>query len=371
MTIKIRPYSENLTDAIKDFNNRIKAGGLPYRLHEGPVLRWPKINNRKIYQEYFLAVENGSIVRGGYTLKYQEFVLNGRIVSVACLQNPLAEGVVSRAHNVIGIKLLVHAFQRQPLLFALGMGSYTESLPQLLKTMGWTLYSIPFYFKVNHPLRFLRNLTYFRTTTLRKALADVLAVTGLGWAGLKLIQGLLNKSGPRKNSVFTEAVGDFSAWADELWKVCQDSYSMIAVRDSAALNLLYPNNSGRFLRLKVLEKGEAIGWAVVLDTSMSNHKQFGDLRVGSIVDCLALPEHAFKVIKSATRFLEKRGVDLIVSNQAHPAWCSALRASGFIHGPSNFIFAVSKKITEFLHPFDLHKTRIHLNRGDGDGPIHL
>jgi len=115
-------------------------------------------------------------------------------------------------------------------------------------------------------------------------------------------------------------------------------------------------------------RGErAIGWAVALDTAMRDDKYFGDLRVGSIVDALARPEDARAVIGAAARALTGRGVDLIVSNQCHQAWQDALRRSGFLEGPSNFIFAASKKLAELTGRYE----EIHINRGDGDGPIHL
>jgi hypothetical protein len=102
---------------------------------------------------------------------------------------------------------------------------------------------------------------------------------------------------------------------------------------------------------------------------MQDHKQFGNLRLGSIVDCLAPPAAAGAVIRAATSLLEQRGVDLIVSNQIHAAWGRALLGTGFRAGPSNYLFALSPafaKAASGASPGDFH-----VNRGDGDGPIHL
>ena len=146
---------------------------------------------------------------------------------------------------------------------------------------------------------------------------------------------------------------------------------MVAVRTSNILNILYPSDNQRFIRLKVSVNECVIGWAVVLDTRMFNHKQFGNMRVGSIIDCLALPENATIVVSSATEYLKNAGVDLIVSNQSHESWCAGLRESGFMKGPSNFIFSASKKLTTKLKPIEINKSKIHMNRGDCDGPINL
>lgn len=372
MGIEIKPYTENLISAVREFNVRLKTGGTTNKFPESNIPTWlPKIGNRKIYQEYFLALENGSTVRGAYILKHQDFSSKGHIISIGNYQLPISEGIVNKAYNLVGIQLLSNALKKQPLLFALGMGDYEQPLPKMLKAMGWSMYSVPFFFKVNHPHRFLRNIMFLRKTKLKKILMDFLAVTGFGWVAIKLLQTLLRKKRLRNNLVSLEKGSDFSGWADELWNDCKSKFSMIAIRDSITLNILYPKNSKRFIRLKVLQNHKAVGWAVVLDTLMSNHKQFGNMRVGSIIDCLALPENAFEVVASATKFLEKAGVDIIVSNQSHTSWCSAFKNAGFIKGSSNFIFAASKRLAELLHPLALNKLNIHLNRGDGDGPIHL
>jgi hypothetical protein len=143
------------------------------------------------------------------------------------------------------------------------------------------------------------------------------------------------------------------------------------MRDSKVLNILYPKESKRFIRLKILKDNKPIGWAVVLDTQLSNHKQFGNMRLGSIIDCLAFPENSYDVVKCASGFLKNRGVDLIISNQADQRWCAGLKQAGFFKGPSNFIIAASKKLSELLMPFDKNITSFHINRGDGDGPINL
>ena len=341
------------------------------RFSESDVPGWlPRVENRRIYQEYFLALE-GATVRGAFILKHQDFAFKGDVRSIGNYQLPLSEGIVNDAYNFVGLRLLTNALNKQPLLFSLGMGGYNEPLPRLLKAMGWTMCSVPFFFRVNHPQRFLKNITYLRKSQPRRFAMDVLAGTGLGWAAIKLLQASLKVNKPRAASASVEKAADFSLWADELWRACKDGFSMVAVRDSATLNILYPGDSNRFTRLKVSVDGQLVGWAVVLDTQMSGHKQLGNMRVGSIADCLALPQNASAVVAAAAEFLEAAGVDIVVSNQSHAAWCQAFSNAAFIRGPSNFVFAGSKELARLLQPFGVTRSDIHLNRGDGDGPIHL
>jgi hypothetical protein len=64
-------------------------------------------------------------------------------------------------------------------------------------------------------------------------------------------------------------------------------------------------------------------------------------------------------------------VDIIVSNQASKAWSKALARNGYLNGPSNFILALSPELSQELQPLEQYEPHIHINRGDGDGPINL
>jgi hypothetical protein len=157
-------------------------------------------------------------------------------------------------------------------------------------------------------------------------------------------------------------------WLDRVWASSAARYSFATVRDSATLNRLYPLATRRARLLRVSRGDRAIGCAVVQDAFRDAPKYFGSLRVGMIADCMAAPEDADTVIGLATRELEESGMDLLVSNQIHPAWRRALRHAGFVRGPSNFVFAVSPQLAERMRACDPDWRRVHVNRGDGDFP---
>jgi hypothetical protein len=137
------------------------------------------------------------------------------------------------------------------------------------------------------------------------------------------------------------------------------------VRDAEALRVLYPPEQTHLTHIIVKRNGAAVGWAVVGERRKD--AKYGNMRVGSVVDCFALPGELFLVIRCATKILEQQGFDLILSNQSHQAWGEAFKAAGYLAGPSNFIFAASKKLAELLTPFEEVRTRMHLTRADGDG----
>ena len=120
-----------------------------------------------------------------------------------------------------------------------------------------------------------------------------------------------------------------------------------------------------------MRDGKVVGWAVLLNTPMSDHRQFGNMRVGTLVDCLAKPDDARDVVACSRDFLVEDGADLLISNQASQAWGAALKDCGFLEGPSNFPFVAAPKLAALLQPFKETAKDFHLNRGGGDGPIHL
>ena len=74
-TIVVKPLTEDLVPAVREFNSRLDAAGAPreFRFPEYHISRWlPKMNNRRLYEEYFVLSEKDSI-RGCYIFKHQDF----------------------------------------------------------------------------------------------------------------------------------------------------------------------------------------------------------------------------------------------------------------------------------------------------------
>ncbi len=371
MRAVIAPFTAEWVGAVRAFNARLREGGVAVQFPESPLSTWlPKLDGRTLYEEYFLALEDGA-VRGGYVYKRQDFLLQGQPADVGYYRLPLSEGIVDKRCASVGVQLLLDALRKNSLLFSLGIGSDDDPMAKMLRAAGWTTGKIPFYFRVNRAADFLRNIAYLRRSPLRRIVLDALASSGLGPLLVGRYQALRTRKhrGPRAEfSVHEQA--SFGPWADDVWRAASSDYSMIAVRNSASLNVLYSADS-KFVRLKVDVGGEAVGWAVVSDARMDRHSYFGDMRLGAIIDCLARPGHEATVIQASADYLERAGTDLTVANLSHRSWCSAAAACRFLEGPSNFIFAASQKLAEKLAPFDVEFHRLHMLRADGDGPQSL
>ncbi|MCK4574178.1 MAG: hypothetical protein KAU36_07390, partial [candidate division Zixibacteria bacterium] len=159
----IEQYTADYEREVALFNRRLREAGVEFQFPENATPAWlPRLNNRHIYQEYFVATEDGRVVYGGYILKHQNFLLGEEIAPIGDYQLPLSEGIISEQYKLIGLQLLYHALNRQPMLYALGMGGIGRPLPLFLKRMKWDLCEIPFYFRILKPFRFLRNIRTLR-----------------------------------------------------------------------------------------------------------------------------------------------------------------------------------------------------------------
>jgi hypothetical protein len=372
MAASIKPYTEEHVEAVKAFNARLLTAGQSLLFPESPVPPWlPKVNGRSIYHEYFVA-EDGGAVRGGYILKHQPFAVNGNTVSMAQYRLPLSEGQADRQFASVGVQMYLDAMRKEPRLYTVGIGGYQEAFAQMLVSAGWTTFLVPFFFRVLHASRFLRNIVYLRRTPLRRMAMNGMALSGMGALAIPPFQAWKTRNRPRDDSAFSYTQeGSFGGWTDDLWRASLGNYSLLAVRDASILNLLYPTDDPRWIRLKVVAEGRVVGWAVVLNVPMLGHNYFGNMRVGSLIDCLALAGEESKVARAAVDYLGSHGADIIVTNQSHLSWRNAVRSAGLMEGPSNYILAVSKKVTGLLQPFEAAKDRVHMTRGDGSGPENL
>jgi hypothetical protein len=372
MPIKIAAYTESHVEQVLRFNARLRAGGMNSQFPPRAVSDWlPHVPGRRLFQDYYVAADETGVVRGAYILKHQDFQVAGRVISIGDFQLPISEGAVNPAFVNVATMLLFDCQHRQPLFYGLGIGGYDEPVARFGKAAGSTFSTVPFFFKVIHPVRFLRQITHLRRSAMRRLVLDAMAFTGAGYVGFKAAHTLLDRRAARRHGVTVERVDEFGPWADELWQACKDAYPMIAVRDLETLRILYPREKEKFIRLKVRQGDHLIGWAVLLNTQMTDHKHFGAMRLGAFVDSLAAPADAATVVSAATACLEPQGVDLIVSNQSHRQWRAAFNAAGYLRGPSTFLLATSRALTTLLTEQNIANDDIYMTRGDGDGPIHL
>ncbi|MDQ4048099.1 MAG: hypothetical protein M3131_01760 [Actinomycetota bacterium] len=355
-------------------NAKLAAAGSPWQFptdRERPAAR----DGLPVWTESFVALDEGEVY-GAYILKHQEFFVRGRSVEVGDLQLPVSLGHVDDKYSNVSVALLFDALRRTPRLYGLGFGSEQSEFAKLLTAARWQHLTVPFFFDVKSPDAFARNI---RLPPDKGAMQTALRVLGqlrLAKAAFRLrrLRRLGRSKSSRQSLAAPYEVREaprFDGSVDRLFEAHVKSYALIGDRRAGALNCLYPEDQPEYIRLVVTKDREIVGWSVVLDTRMHDHKYFGDLRVGSLADCLAAPGEAPTVVAAADEFLSRRGVDIVVSNQLHPAWCGALQAAGYEEGPSNFFLYFSDGLAKELGEGAAWDREAHINRGDGEGPDNL
>jgi hypothetical protein len=249
------------------------------------------------------------------------------------------------------------------------IGGADEAAARLLQAARFGITPVPFHFRVEHPGPFFRELRLLRSSFSARLAARAAATTRLGHAGLRVLQrhGLHSKH----VAVEAETFDSFDDSANRLWEATRSTFAFGAVRDRSVLSKLYDTDRRSFIKVGIRSEGQLRGWAVCLATQGHDHKHFGDLKVGSIVDLLVQPGYEVALIEAAVERLKQEEVDLIVTNQALVTVRQGLRSGGFLRGRSNFLFAASPQLIAQIGTPEATLEHFHINRGDGDGPINL
>lgn len=368
MPLSLEVYEPRHIPAALEFNKRLLSSGIDrgFLIAERPAKFDPSL---PISSESRVVVD-GENIRGGYILQWRDFWISGEGRRVCAIQTPISEGIIDRRYAATGVHIIRHALSINPLLYTVGMGGVDRPLPRMLKTLGFTVTSVPFVFRVNQPGRFLANIEHLRTSTFRRLALDLMRFSGLGWLGERTWHTLVSAR-YRDNSVRFEQVSSLDGIADEVWERSRGDYSFMAVRNAPMLRLLFPSSDQRYQRIDVSQGGQTVGWAIVLQKAMAGNKYFGDMKIGVIADCLARPSDAPAVIQAAADYLAGTGVDTTIANFQHPAWREGCRKAGFLAGPSNHAFTMSQELSRLLpNPEQLQKS-LHLTRSDSDGLVNL
>jgi hypothetical protein len=371
MGLRVVYYQASHEPAVRAFNDRMRsADAWHFRLPETAPAANPHTPAPGIEFRHFVVVDDDGEVRGGYFIRTQPFYIRGQVHDVGHYNAPLSEGIADKRYTVVGAVMLAHALREQPLLFAMGMGSMDRPLPRMLRAMGWPILETPFYFLILNAGRFLRNIGPLRVQKGRRVAADALAFSGLGGLALKSIQRARTRS--RFDGRYVQhPIEDFSEWADRIWQASAEQYSLSAVRTADYLRFIYPRADSLYYGVRLTADDAPAGWVQMLDCQLRDRSYFGAMRVAALVDGVGWPAAIPSLIHSAVAAARARNADIVISNQMHRDWTSALKAAGFWKGPSNYLLALSRELRQLLEPMEEALPRIHFNRGDGDGRVNL
>ncbi len=373
--LRIRVATEADREALRRLNERLRAGGVHYQLPLAggvPGEFREAASGHPVFRD-LLVVGDGDEIRAGLLLYHGGVWEGGAERPFSWVQLPVSEGLVDPRHSMAIVMLMKTVIGREPLLMSLGIGSMQESYAQLLVRLGWRHAPVPFVFHPVRPAELLRRLPAARSRRWAQVAGKALGVLGLdrvltGLAGLARLRerrGLLS-------GCTVEHAARFDGWADEVYRSARGDYGAAVVRDAATLNVRYPPDDPRYIRLRLRRRatGEELGWIIAIHGRLPHSQYFGDLHVGTLVDGFARRRDVRRLVQAGADYLAKAGADLIVANWSHGAWLDASRRCGFLKGPTNYFFFVSPKGNSILDP-TCPLGAVHMTRGDNDGPGHL
>lgn len=368
MSIKIKAATHAAQPQVKAFNERLMAAGAGWDFYESATPDWlAPTPGAKAWREHFLALDDKhGQVRGGYVLKQQAFWLGGNAALVANVQGPVSEGLISRRYAPLGALMMRDALARQPLQIAWGT---SQKKVEVLAADGWGVHVFPLFLHVADFTAFFREARLLGDRSRLQSAARMLASFGLPQLALAGAQAALAARAPSLRAVAVTQEEGFGGWADEVWEAAKSAYGVIAERTAVALAQLMPMGEWpNATPLKVERAGVTLGWAAVRVRQSSVDPLFGNLKVGSLIDMLAVPGQEAVVAKAALAHLKHLGAEVIGASATHPDWIAALGRAGFLTIPDRRRFAASPELMAACGGLDKLARSLHLTLIDGDGP---
>lgn len=370
MPIQVVQHTEEYRSAAREFNLRMQNAGSRWGVYLEPERDWLCDGVREYaWREHYLAIDELGEVHGGFVLKPQEWLVRGMPHIVTDWQGPVSEGSVDSRYATLALRLMREMTRFYPSVYSWGHGGSDQPVVRMLEKMKWPMHATPLCMLVLKPYRFARLNAFLRNKRSHRLAMDAFAFSGIGPIALRCVQWGLRFTSGKRFGAAASTFDRFGEWADSLWESCKGAYSALAVRSAAAMNRLTPQRGWPpVVRLRVDKAGETIGWALVMNTRMQGDARFGDLHVGSLVDCLSYPADAGEIVYAATSYLRDLGVDIVVSNQSHPGWVRGFAENGYLIAPNRRLFVMSPGLRDVLEPFEEIVGGLHLTNMDGHGP---
>jgi hypothetical protein len=287
-----------------------------------------------------------------------------------------SSGATVAAHWIVGFMVL--AEHRNGLVGPLLVREATRALDcalslfveppvqRILTGMKWSHRGVlSEYLRVLDARALTRNV---RMGALRRLSAPARLLAGWALALLQAARSLQGRLARPKGApgAVREEQG-FDAGFDVLWHSVRDRFGACVSRDRESLRRRYGGRPESYRVLACREGPRLLGYCIVKVKQFSGDPRMGDLRLGTIVDCLfdpSSPEVMQSLLSEALGLFRREGVQAVLCTASHAAVTRLLRANGFLAIPGNLNFALHNRTPMPL--LDIPLGSWHLMRGDSD-----
>jgi len=188
-----------------------------------------------------------------------------------------------------------------------------------------------------------------------------LAVGQAIWVGLTIV------ARPRAVPVEVREEQGFDDSYNKLWQAVSGRFGACLARDQKYLQRRFGGHPDRYRVLGCRHENRLLGYCIVKTKQFSNDPRMGNMKVGTIVDCLfdsAAPAVFQALWDRALELCAGEGVHAVLCTASHAAVRRLLRGNGFLAIPGNLNFAYHNRTDVPLQ--DIRLESWHLMRGDSD-----
>jgi len=154
---------------------------------------------------------------------------------------------------------------------------------------------------------------------------------------------------------------------NKLWQAVSGRFGACLARDQKYLQRRFGGHPDRYRVLGCRHENRLLGYCIVKTKQFSNDPRMGNMKVGTIVDCLfdsAAPAVFQALLDRALKLCAREGVHAVLCTASHAAVRRLLRGNGFLAIPGNLNFAYHNRTDVPLQDIPLESW--HLMRGDSD-----
>lgn len=253
---------------------------------------------------------------------------------------------------------------------------------RILTGLKWTHQGVlPQYLRILDAPGVSRNLQLSRLKALTVQTADTSAAVPLrlvesllrmlgGWGlavGQAVWVGLTIVARPRSLPVEVREEQGFDDSYNQLWQAVGGRFGACIARDQKYLQWRFGRKPDRYRVLGCRQENRLLGYCTVKTKQFSNDPRMGNMKVGTIVDCLFDPDAPAALqtlLDCVMKLCAREGVHAVLCTASHAAVRRLLRANGFLAIPGNLNFAYRNRTNMPLQDIPLEAW--HLMRGDSD-----
>lgn len=253
---------------------------------------------------------------------------------------------------------------------------------RILRGLKWTHQGmLPQYLRILDAPGVSRNLQVSRLKALTIQTADTSVAVPLrlvesllrmlgGWGlavGQAVWVGLTIVARPRFLTVEAREEQGFDDSYNQLWLAVGGRFGACIARDQKYLQRRFGRNPDRYRVLGCRQENRLLGYCIVKTKQFSNDPRMGNMKVGTIVDCLFDPDAPAvlqPLLDCVVKVCAREGVHAVLCTASHAAVRRLLRANGFLAIPGNLNVAYHNRANVPLQDIPLEAW--HLMRGDSD-----